>query len=116
MRTNLLIATALLFVGLARPGAANPTAPKTPAPKPPQPDSEYIRRMIPTKIVGTYKNGELVELKFKGRIAYIVAPTGKVDAERRWVWIFPFWLGINDGHRNLQHRSYVEKYLAAGFH
>lgn len=116
MRTNLLIATALLLVGLSRPGVANPTAPKTPAPKSPQPDSEYIRRMIPTKIAGTYKNGELVELNFKGRIAYVVRPTGKVDPERRWVWIFPFWLGINDGHGNLQHRSYVEKYLAAGFH
>ncbi len=28
--------------------------------------------------------------------------------QRRWLWEFPFWLGINDGFGNLQHR-YVEQ-------
>lgn len=84
--------------------------------KSPQPDAEYIRKMIPTKIAGTYAGGELVELKVKDRPAYIVKPTGQVDPQRRWIWIFPFWLGINDGHGSLQHRMYVEKYLAKGFH
>jgi pimeloyl-ACP methyl ester carboxylesterase len=49
-------------------------------------------------------------------MAYLVEPTGKVDPQKRWVWTFPFWLAINDGHGRLQHRFYVERLLAAGFH
>jgi pimeloyl-ACP methyl ester carboxylesterase len=72
--------------------------------------------MVPTKIAATYGGGELVELRVRDRMAYLVKPTGTVDATRRWLWEFPFWLGINDGFGNLQHRNYVEKALAAGFH
>ena len=72
--------------------------------------------MIPTKIAGTFRNGELVELRVRDRMAYIVKPTGTVDPQKRWLWEFPFWLGINDGFGNLQHHNYVEKALAAGFH
>jgi pimeloyl-ACP methyl ester carboxylesterase len=71
---------------------------------------------IPTKVAGTYRNGQLVPLEVHGRIAYLIKPTGRVDAQRRWVWEFPFWLGINDGFGNVAHRHYVEKALAAGFH
>jgi hypothetical protein len=71
---------------------------------------------IPTKIAGTYRGGELVELRVGDRIAYLVKPTGKTDAQKRWLWEFPFWLGINDGFGNLQHRNYAERALAAGFH
>ena len=49
-------------------------------------------------------------------MAYLVKPTGAVDPQKRWLWEFPFWLGINDGFGSLQHRDYVEKALAAGFH
>jgi prolyl oligopeptidase family protein len=80
------------------------------------PDPEYIRKMIPTKISGTYSAGKLIELHVHGRMAYVVQPTGKVDSQKRWVWVFPFWLEINDGHGRLHHRFYVEKLLAAGFH
>jgi pimeloyl-ACP methyl ester carboxylesterase len=78
--------------------------------------AEYIRKMIPTKIAGTYQSGKLIELRVRGRLAYLVKPTGKVDSQKRWVWTFPFWLSINDGHGRLQHKLYVEKLLAAGFH
>src|SRR5271169_106322 len=71
---------------------------------------------IPTKIAGTYKGGELVELRVRDRIAYLIKPTGKVDPEKRWVWDFPFWLAINDGFGHVAHRYYVEQALAAGFH
>ncbi len=57
----------------------------------------------------------MVELRVRGRIAYLVKPTGAVDPQRRWLWEFPFWLGINDGFGNLAHRYYIEKVLAAGF-
>jgi hypothetical protein len=81
-----------------------------------QADAERAAKMVPTKIAGAYLGGELVELRVGERMAYLVQPTGKVDAQKRWLWEFPFWLGINDGFGNLQHRNYVEQALAAGFH
>lgn len=80
------------------------------------PNAEYIRRLIPERVAGAYENGELVKLTMEGRNAYVVKPKGKIDAQRRWIWISPFWLGINDGHGALHHRFYVERYLKAGFH
>jgi pimeloyl-ACP methyl ester carboxylesterase len=81
----------------------------------PSPDPEYVRKMIPAQVSGTYRGGELIVKRVHDRNAYIVRPSGKVDPQGRWVWIFPFWLGINDGHGRLHHQLYVEKYLAAGF-
>jgi pimeloyl-ACP methyl ester carboxylesterase len=78
--------------------------------------AKYVRKMIPTSISGTYQSGRLTVLRVQGRMAYLVEPTGKVDPQKRWVWTFPFWLAINDGHGRLQHQFYVEKLLAAGFH
>src|SRR5262249_52579496 len=71
---------------------------------------------IPTKISGTYAGGELIELRVRDRIVYVIKPTGQVDAQKRWLWESPFWLGINDGFGHVAHRYYVEKLLAAGFH
>jgi pimeloyl-ACP methyl ester carboxylesterase len=93
---------------VSQPPAAQPNSAKSVA--------ERNAQKIPTKIAGTYRGGELVELRVCERIAYLVKPTGKIDPARRWVWEFPFWLGINDGFGNLAHRFYVERALAAGFH
>ncbi len=84
----------------------------------PAPKSQADRnaQKIPTKITGTLQGGELVELRVRGRLAYLIKPTGKVDPQKRWVWDFPFWLAINDGFGHVAHRYYVEKLLAAGFH
>jgi pimeloyl-ACP methyl ester carboxylesterase len=71
---------------------------------------------VPTKIAGTYSGGELVELRVRDRIAYLVKPTAAVDPQKRWVWEYPFWLGVNDGFGNVAHRYYIEQALAAGFH
>ena len=71
---------------------------------------------VPTKIAGTYRGGLLVALRVRGRIAYLIKPTGAVDPDKRWLWEFPFWLGINDGFGNAAHHFYIEKALAAGFH
>lgn len=81
-----------------------------------QPNAEYIRKMIPEHVTGTYENGELIKLTMDGRNAYVVKPNAKVDEQRRWIWISPFWLGINDGHGSLHHRFYVEQFLKAGYH
>jgi pimeloyl-ACP methyl ester carboxylesterase len=78
--------------------------------------AQRAAQMVPNKIAGTYRGGELVELSVRNRMAYVIKPTGAVDPQKRWLWEFPFWLGINDGFGNLQHRNYVEKALAAGFH
>jgi pimeloyl-ACP methyl ester carboxylesterase len=78
--------------------------------------AEHARKMIPTRIGGTYQAGKLIEFRVRGRRAYLVKPTGRIDPQTRWVWTFPFWLAVNDGFGRLQHRFYVEKLLAAGFH
>ncbi|HXY36367.1 MAG TPA: alpha/beta fold hydrolase [Planctomycetaceae bacterium] len=105
-RSISLIAPWLLVVGPACAGSKAESAAH----------AEYVRKMIPTKIAGMYQSGKLHELRVRGRMAYLVEPTGKVDPHKRWVWTFPFWLAIEDGHGRLQHRFYVEKLLAAGFH
>ncbi len=102
-----VIAGLMLAGGLARGGDSKQES---------QAHAEYVRKMIPTKIAGTFQFGKLIELRVRGRMAYVVEPTGKVDPQKRWVWTFPFWLSIDDGHGRLQHRFYVEKLLAAGFH
>jgi hypothetical protein len=70
---------------------------------------------VPTTIAGTYRGGKLVEMQVRGRLAYLVEPTARVDAQKRWVWDFPFWMAINDGFGKIGHRYYVEQLLAAGF-
>lgn len=77
---------------------------------------EYIRKLIPQKIELNIADGELLPFQIDGRNAYVIRPTTTVDPARRWVWIFPFWLGVNDGHGVLHHRYYVSRYLQAGFH
>jgi pimeloyl-ACP methyl ester carboxylesterase len=104
---RLVLAAALALLGGLARGDSKPES---------QAQAEYVRKMIPTAIKGTYQSGRLSELRVRGRMAYLVEPTGKVDQHKRWVWTFPFWLAINDGHGRLQHRFYVERLLAAGFH
>jgi len=70
---------------------------------------------IPTTIAGTYKGGKVIEMQVRGRVAYLIEPTAKVDSQKRWVWDFPFWMAINDGFGKIGHRYYVERLLAAGF-
>jgi hypothetical protein len=55
-------------------------------------------------------------MRVRGRLAYLIKPTGKVDPHKRWVWDFPFWPTINDGFGDVAHRYYVEQLLATGFH
>jgi alpha-beta hydrolase superfamily lysophospholipase len=83
---------------------------------PAKPEKAQTVSRIPKKIEARYTGGELVELRVGERMAYLVKPTGTIDPQKRWLWEFPFWLGINDGTGNLQHRHYAEKLLAAGFH
>jgi pimeloyl-ACP methyl ester carboxylesterase len=111
--TSLLIAVCGLFLdGNASVGRADDSA----STKGAAPSAEYIRKLIPERIEGTYRSGRLVPLQVAGRNAYVIEPTTTVDSQRRWIWIFPFWLGVHDGHGQLHHRWYVERFLARGFH
>ena len=47
---------------------------------------------VPTKIAGSYNGGELVELRVRERIAYLIKPTGEVDPQKRWFGTFRFGL------------------------
>jgi pimeloyl-ACP methyl ester carboxylesterase len=69
----------------------------------------------PPAIQASYPQGELVRLEVAGRRAYLIKPTGKIDQARRWIWVGPFWLAFNEKGA-VEHRMYVDRYLAAGFH
>jgi Prolyl oligopeptidase family len=107
------VVVVLLFALLILAVEASAEEPQSPAATS---DAQRAVQMVPKKVAGTFAGGELVKLSVADRMAYVVKPTGKVDPQRRWLWEFPFWLGINDGFGNLQHRIYVEKALSAGFH
>jgi pimeloyl-ACP methyl ester carboxylesterase len=68
------------------------------------------------KFAATYEHGTLARLNVQGCDAYLIRPKGEADAARRWVWIAPFWLGIDNGAGKVEHRFYVERLLAKGFH
>lgn len=123
------LAAALFALSTIAAGASlRATEPQSAAPRPTTPqnlpsqpseelsDAERAVRTVPTKIDAHYEHGTLVELRVHDRMAYLVNPKGAVDPAKRWLWEFPFWLGINDGFGNLQHRDYMERALAAGFH
>jgi len=111
--TTQLRFVAMLCSWLTLVGNAAGDEPKSSAPKA---AADRNVQKIPTKIAGTYSGGELVELRVRDRIAFLIKPTGKIDTQKRWLWDFPFWLAINDGFGSVAHRHYVEQALAAGFH
>src|SRR5207245_2866745 len=67
-------------LGLARLVPKGKPAPKA--------DADRNARKVPTKVAGTLEGGELVELRVRGRLAYLVKPTGQVDPQKRCVWDF----------------------------
>src|SRR3990170_3549914 len=86
MRTIVCLAATIALAVLPQPAlmAGNGTPERAPPP-----DPEYVRKMIPTKIVATYHGGDLVELRVRDRKAYLVRPTGRVDPQKRWIWFAP---------------------------
>jgi hypothetical protein len=59
-------------------GLARLVPKEQPAPKA---NADRNVRKVPTKIAGTLKGGELVELRVRGRLAYLIKPTGQVDPQ-----------------------------------
>jgi hypothetical protein len=51
--------------------------------------AEPDAQKIPTIIAGHYKGGEVVEPQVRGRIAYLIKPTDKVDTQSRWLPAWP---------------------------
>lgn len=105
VRTTVLAGLFVAFLGQS-PERAWSQSPKSPAPKPEARD----------RFAATYENGTLTKLAVAGRDAYLIRPKGPIDAARRWIWIAPFWLGIGNGEGAVEHRFYVERALAKGFH
>ena len=107
-RWDRVVLTAMLCLAASGHAIAQPRKPvvSDPAPKPSPRD----------RFAATYANGTLEKLKVAGRDAYLIKPKGGVDPARRWVWIAPFWLGIDNGSGTVEHRFYVERLLAKGFH
>ena len=60
-------------------------------------------RRFPRKSPALTKAGELVEPRVRGRLAYLIKPTSKVDPHEPWVSDFPPWLAINDGFGEVAH-------------
>ena len=74
------------------------------------PQSDYTMDAV-------YEHGTLTPLSCAGTAAYIIAPKGPVDAERRWVWVSNLFLALNDKDCGpVMQRFYVEGALAKGFH
>lgn len=113
-RSTVYLMAGVATMGSAAAGAEPPSLTEPPAAQTPAPARPVEK--VPTKIAGVYQGGELVELRVWKRIAYVIKPTGSVDPAKRWLFEFPFWLGINDGFGSVAHRYYIEKLLAAGFH
>ena len=53
------------------------------------PQSDYTMDAV-------YTHGTLTPLTCAGTAAYIIAPKGAVDSERRWIWISNLFLALND--------------------
>jgi pimeloyl-ACP methyl ester carboxylesterase len=72
--------------------------------------------MTPLTIGGDYLGGQLHDVEVGDRKGYVILPTTPAtDAERRWVWIVPYWLGVADRAGVVEHRFYVEAALARGY-
>ena len=65
--------------------AQNLATPQSTPGKPTTADAEYIRKLIPERIEGSYAAGRLIRLEVAGRQAYVIEPTGEVDSRRRWI-------------------------------
>lgn len=111
-RARLCLVVTMCF-SLSSIGAAFAEEPASGTPKT---VAERNAMKVPTKIAGKFQSGELIELRVRDRIAYLIKPSKNLDPQKRWVWDFPFWMAINDGFGSVGHRHYVEKLLDAGFH
>ena len=73
--------------------------------------------------------GRLIRFDVDGRQAFLIAPEGRVDSDRRWIWTAPAWLAIQKTGEPewpeggpwptdapISHAFYVRRALAAGFH
>jgi pimeloyl-ACP methyl ester carboxylesterase len=63
-----------------------------------------------------YPGGVLTRLSIEGRKAFVVRPATAMDPARRWIWVTPGYLALPDERGAVEHRMYVDRFLAAGFH
>jgi hypothetical protein len=73
-----------------------------------------------------YQNGTLTQLDVDGRKAFVIAPKGPTDSQRRWLWMQKVWHAVphvldnpatnSELRDGVGHHFYVEALLAKGFH
>ena len=64
-----------------------------------------------------YLGGQRIQLDVNGKSGYVIVPPEPVDAERRWIWTAPGWLGLpRQDIGTIEHQFYIEGALARGFH
>ena len=68
------------------------------------------------RLEAVYKNGRLERVDLVGSVGYVIEPQGRIDRQRRWVWIVPLWLALPSAHGDCLARYYTEGLLDQGFH
>jgi len=65
-----------------------------------------------------FKNATMTKLHCAGTVGFIFTPKGRIDPERRWVWIGNIYCAFPWDQRNwnIFQQWYIEKFLDAGFH
>jgi len=73
----------------------------------------------------SYRGGDIKPVEVDGRPGFVIAPQGKADKRRRWIWIAPSWLATGRWDTTLQrivdspevdHLFCIQEVLAKGFH
>lgn len=68
-----------------------------------------------------FTHGAINRFSVAGQQSFVIVPAGKIDPQRRWVWIAPTWLVFAKSEKNplptkVDYEFYVESLLAHGFH
>ena len=68
-----------------------------------------------------FSNGVINRFSLAKMDSFVIVPAGKVDPQRRWVWVAPMWLVFTKHEKNplptrVEYEFYVESLLAHGFH
>ena len=63
-----------------------------------------------------FAGARITPMRFRGTLGYVIEPTGRIDRERRWVWVSPMYLAIRSIPGGIRVQYYVESLASAGFH
>src|SRR4051794_20696429 len=55
-----------------------------------------------------FAGARITPMRFRGTLGYVIEPTGRIDRERRWVWVSPMYLAIRSIPGGVRFQYYVE--------